>query len=78
MGDDQGFVVPLGVSWVADKNASNLALYWRFAESVTRLLYGASEFATPLFECLLDPLRNKSGRIWHCQVPKRALPDATD
>ncbi len=72
----EGSPFPLGVSWVAADGAYNFALYSRFAERVTLLLYGSSEFATPMFEYCLDPLRNKSGRIWHCRIPKRAAPAA--
>ncbi len=73
----EGSSFPLGVSWVADEDAYNFALYSRFAERVTLLLYSASEIATPVFEYPLNPLRNKSGRIWHCRIRKRAVQDAT-
>jgi isoamylase len=72
----EGTPFPLGVSWVAEEGAYNFALYSRFADSVTLLLYSATEFVTPAFEHWLDPRSNKSGRIWHCRIPKRAAPDA--
>jgi glycogen operon protein len=73
----EGCPFPLGVSWVGDEDAFNFALYSRFADSVTLLLYSPSEFVTPVFQYRLDPLRNKSGRIWHCRIPKRAAADAS-
>lgn len=73
----EGSSFPLGVSWVAEEAAYNFALYSRFAEAVTLLLYSASEFETPVFEYAFDPFRNKSGRIWHCRIPRDTVPDAT-
>jgi isoamylase len=73
----EGAPFPLGPSWVADEDAYNFALYSRFADSVTLLLYSATEFVTPVFEHWLDPLSNKSGRIWHCRIPRRSAPEAT-
>ncbi len=60
---------PLGVTCIADERAYNFALYSRYAESVTLLLYRARNVVRPALECELDPLRNKSGRVWHCRVP---------
>jgi isoamylase len=74
-GTGEGSPFPLGVSWVADEHAYNFALYSRFAERVTLLLYSASESVTPVLEYWLDPLCNKSGRIWHCRIPRRDVPD---
>jgi glycogen operon protein len=65
----EGQPYPLGVSRVSDQNAYNFALYSKHASSV-RLLLFADDFEKPLVELNLDPLRNKSGRIWHCRVPR--------
>ena len=30
------------------------------------LLYGATDFVEPLFQLQLNPLKNKTARVWHC------------
>ncbi|MDA1185334.1 MAG: isoamylase [Acidobacteria bacterium] len=72
----EGSPSPLGVSWVSDERAYNFALYSRFAETVTLLFYVPSDVTTPVFRYVFDPLRNKSGRIWHCRISEHAVPDA--
>ena len=67
----EGAPQPLGVTWVEDEQAYNFALYSKYAEGVTLLLYTEDDLATPAFSYVLDHLRNKSGRVWHCRVPKR-------
>jgi glycogen operon protein len=69
-GEGQPF--PLGSTW--EENGWNFALYSRHATGVTLLLYAESDIANPLAALTLDPLRNKTGRIWHTFVPH--LPDA--
>ena len=44
-----------------------LAEHAERAESVTLLLYSASDLVNPLLTFRFDFLRNKSGRIWHCR-----------
>lgn len=73
---DEGAVGPLGATWLPGEQAWNFALYSRHATGVTLLLYGRRSFAKPVFELRLDPLRNKSGRIWHCFVPRKSAPAA--
>jgi len=68
---DEGSVGPLGATWVEAEHAWNFALYSRHATSVTLLLYSPKDFVKPVFQLRLDPLRNKTGRIWHCLVPRK-------
>ena len=49
--------------------ARNFTLYSRHATEVTLLIYGATDFVKPVIALELDPLRNKTGRIWHCFQP---------
>ena len=70
--DVEGTALPLGATWCEHAQAWNFALYSKHAETVTLLLYGATEFAKPLAIYAMDYLRNKSGRIWHCRIPARA------
>lgn len=66
----EGSLDPPGCSWVEEDKAWNFVLYSRSANGVTLLLYSRQDLATPLLEYPLDPLRNKSGPIWHCRVPR--------
>ncbi|HLH36348.1 MAG TPA: isoamylase [Alloacidobacterium sp.] len=72
----EGSPSPLGVTWIEDEAAYNFALYSRHATAVTLLLYSEIDLATPTYEHRLNPLLNKSGRIWHCRLRKSSIPDA--
>jgi len=65
----EGCPLPLGVTWIEAEQAFNFAVHAEHAESVTLLLYAASDLVNPRQTCRFDFLRNKSGRIWHCRVP---------
>ena len=67
---------PLGATWVATHEAYNFALYARHATGVTLLLYTANDQVHPVYEHRLDPLANKTGRVWHCWVPAAVAPGA--
>ncbi|MDQ3707085.1 MAG: isoamylase [Chloroflexota bacterium] len=68
---------PLGVTWIEEESAFNFALYSRYASTVTLLLFSSQDFATPVFQLNLDPLKNKSGPTWHCRIPLAATNNAT-
>lgn len=72
----EGSPSPLGVTWIEDEAAYNFALYSKHAMAVTLLLYSEVDLSAPSYEHRLDPLANKSGRIWHCRLRKSAIPDA--
>jgi glycogen operon protein len=57
------------VSRIAGENALNFALYSKHAHRVVLLLYGVDEITIPMLRVAMDPLRNRSGRIWHCRIP---------
>jgi len=69
----EGAALPLGVTWVAEEQAYNFALVSEHAESVTLLLYGEGDFATPMLTYPLDYIRHKSGSVWHCRLSKTAV-----
>ncbi len=73
---DEGCMGPLGATWLPTEQAWNFALYSRYATGVTLLLYSAKDFVAPAFQLQLNPLRNKTGRIWHCFLPQKAAPTA--
>lgn len=63
----EGTPYPLGVTYCASDRSYNFALYSKHATEV-RLLLFAGELERPELELALDPLQNKSGRVWHCRV----------
>ncbi|OLB84262.1 MAG: glycogen debranching enzyme [Acidobacteria bacterium 13_2_20CM_2_57_6] len=52
-----------------EEQAFNFAIHAEHAESVTLLLYAATDLVNPRLTYRFDFLRNKSGRIWHCRIP---------
>lgn len=72
----EGSPFPLGVTWIAEEQAYNFALYSKHAERVTLLLYRAEDVAAPICTYQFDPGKNKSGRVWHCRLPHAAMPNA--
>ena len=66
----EGQPIPPGATWEGD--GWNFGLYSRHATGVTLLLYNGENLVKPLAELTLDPLQNKTGRIWHCFVPQMA------
>jgi glycogen operon protein len=70
----EGQPIPPGVTRA--QAGWNFALYSRHATGVTLLLFGAENFVQPLAAFPLDPLHNKTGRIWHCFVPQTAAASA--
>jgi glycogen operon protein len=72
----EGSPLPLGVTWIEEDQAFNFALHAEHAESVTLLLYAATDLVNPVLTFRFDFLRNKSGRIWHCRIPIKAMGEA--
>ena len=72
----EGSAHPLGSTWVPEQQAWNFALHARHATAVTLLLYGEHDVSTPLAERRLDPLNNRTSRVWHCRVPSSDAPGA--
>jgi isoamylase len=66
---EEGSPLPLGVTWIERDQAFNFAVHSEHAESVTLLLYSATDWVNPIFTFRFDFLRNKSGRVWHCRIP---------
>ena len=74
--DNEGGLAPPGATWLENQKAWNFTLYSRHARAVTLLLYDANDFAQPVMELTLDPLRNKTARVWHCLVQEKSVPSA--
>jgi glycogen operon protein len=73
----EGSALPLGVTWIEEEQAVNFAVHAEHAESVTLMLYAATDLVNPLVTYHFDFLRNKSGRIWHCRIPVTKIGEAT-
>jgi glycogen operon protein len=71
----EGLPYPLGVSWCADDEAFNFAIYSKHATAVRLLLFADEDLATPRLEHVLAPLHHKSGRVWHCRVAASTIAD---
>ena len=68
--------MPLGVTWIAEDQAFNFAVCAEHAESVKLFLYSPTDLAKPVLTFHFDPVRNKSGRIWHCRIPLNQMCNA--
>ncbi|MGA7893235.1 MAG: hypothetical protein WCA49_08430, partial [Candidatus Sulfotelmatobacter sp.] len=65
----EGLPLPLGVTWIEEDQAFNFAVCAEHAESVNLFLYSPADLTKPVLTFQFDPIRNKSGRIWHCRIP---------
>jgi glycogen operon protein len=68
---------PLGASWNQSDAAYNFALYAKDATSVSLLLYGGEEYATPLVVLPFTIPKNRTGRVCHMRVAREAAAQAT-
>lgn len=69
----EGMPLPLGATWIEGEQAVNFALSAEQAQSVTLLLYSSSDVTNPVLTYEFDALHNKSGRIWHCRIPRKNM-----
>jgi isoamylase len=72
----EGLPLPLGVTRIEEDQAFNFAVCAEHAQSVKLFLYSSTDLATPVLTFPFDPIRNKSGRIWHCRIPLDQICDA--
>jgi isoamylase len=63
-----GSPTPLGVTFIKTEAAYNWALYSKAATAVSLLLYAPTDLASPVVRRDLDPIRNRTGRTWHCRI----------
>jgi isoamylase len=73
----EGSAHPLGATWIAEEQAYNFALYSKHATRVTLLLFIEEDTSAPLLTIELDYKFNKSGRIWHCRLPRDQMQGAS-
>ena len=72
----EGAAFPLGTTWIPEENAFNFALYSEYATAVTLLLFHPRDEVQPVVEKRLNHLLHKSGRVWHCRMPKSEMKGA--
>ncbi len=63
-----GSPTPLGVTFVEAQASYNWALYSKAATSVSLLLFAPTDLTHPVVRRDLDPIRNRTGRTWHCRI----------
>jgi isoamylase len=73
----EGAPSPLGVSWIAATGSYNFALYSRFAHQVTLLLYAREDPGDPVFSYRFQPMKNRTGHVWHARVSRSETKGAT-
>lgn len=64
----EGDPFPLGVRWIPEEQSYNFALYSKHAEHVELLFFEEMKLQEPVYSFPFDPLRNKSGPVWHCRL----------
>src|SRR5271166_4495451 len=72
----EGIPLPLGVTCIEEDQAYNFAVCAEHAESVKLFFFSPTDLAKPVLTFQFDPIRNKSGRIWHCRIPLDQMCDA--
>ena len=70
---EEGSCCPLGVTWIASRQAYNFALYSRGASAVNLLIFHERNDTRPLLTVPLVHPGHKTGRVWHCLLPETCL-----
>jgi glycogen operon protein len=69
----EGSPIPLGVTYIANEQAYNFALYSKTANEVTLVLFTKDDVSKPSLEVRLEPPWHKTKRIWHCRIKEADL-----
>jgi isoamylase len=70
----EGSPLPLGMTWTP--TGGNFAIYSKNATQVTLLLYSQSDLQNPVLAFKFDPIKNKTGRVWHTCIPANMMQNA--
>ena len=73
----EGASWPPGAVWLPRERAWAFSLYSRHATGVELLFFREAAPEAPLAAVRLDPLRNRTGHVWHVFVPAATLDGAT-
>ena len=74
---DAGRPWPIGVHWVEADDAFNFSLFSKHATGLTLMCYTEKDPVKPVFEFRFVHPAHKTGNVWHCRIPARALRGAT-
>ena len=75
-GRAEGFLTPLGATWIESAEAYNFALYSTDATAVSLLIYGDADLVNPIKTFAFDFPAHKTARIWHMLVPAAEIAGA--
>ena len=70
---EEGSCCPLGVTWIASRQAYNFALFSRWANAVKLLLFRDRNDTRPVLTVPLIHPGHKTGRVWHCLLHETGL-----
>lgn len=73
---EEGSCCPLGVTWIASRQAYNFAVYSRWAYAVNLLLFRDRNDTRPVLTVPLVHPGHKTGRVWHCLLAETCLDGA--
>ena len=62
---------------MSEEQSYNFAVYSKYGESVSVLLYQSSDLVHPVLAYEFEVRKNKTGRIWHARIPKSLMQNAT-
>lgn len=69
----EGSANQLGVTYVADEDAYNFAIYSKHAEQVILQFYRDEDLENACLEFAFDDRRNKTGPVWHCRIKQSQI-----
>ncbi|HEX7362595.1 MAG TPA: isoamylase, partial [Bryobacteraceae bacterium] len=72
----EGCPHPLGAVWIENERAFNFAIYSKAASAVRLLFFTPHDCVSSIFTYEFDPLRNKTGPVWHARVALDRIPNA--
>ncbi len=72
----EGATTPAGATYCKDSDSWNFVITSIHASKVTLLIYTRENQTTPLRQIELDPIRHKSGPIWHYRIKASEIPGA--
>lgn len=72
----EGESFPLGITFHPDADAFNFAIYSKHACCVELIFFSPGDLSSPVHRVSLDPLKNKSGPIWHCRIKTSEISSA--
>ncbi|HEY7774132.1 MAG TPA: isoamylase [Marinagarivorans sp.] len=73
----EGNANPMGVQWLTEEQAYNFSIYAKNATAMHLLFFRQGSYQTPSQQFTLDPIENRTGRIWHIRIASTDLAGAS-